>query len=235
MSSHVDTRNAPGRDIDPQMPQGQQAEPVGRVDAAHPTWKTHSDTPSGGIEAEYWVFIDVQGLWELDRAADLVLRHLRDWRSFYGHSHVEFIGSEPDQSTNAPVTFKFAPIGPFGKKYTGHEVTRLTVSFDRQEPLPDRSGWVMNGSLIDGYDAEGRRLPHHFTGPVRTEVRLINEPAGHGLAARVGIEVRDIWVDVKNNRRPILPDIVAALIHLSRSAEGFGGLRRIVKQELKAR
>ena len=113
-------------------------------------------------------------------------------------------------------------------------MTTLTVRFDCREPLADRRGWVVPGYLIDGDDAEGRRLPHHFTGPVRTEVRVINEPAQDGVAARVGIEVRDIWVDVRNNRRPLLPDIVATLIHLFRSAEGFGGLRKIVKEELEA-
>jgi hypothetical protein len=230
----IEIENAPQAGVDSPPPKGQRDRPLRRVDASHPTWRTHHYTPSGGIEAEYWVFIDVQGAAQLERASDLVVRHLRDWRTFYHHSHVEFIGAEPDQSENAPVTFKFAPLAFVGKKYTGHEMTTMTVRFDRREPLPDGNGWVIPGCLIDGDDAEGRRLPHHFTGPVRTEVRAINEPAQSGLAARVGIEVRDIWVDVKNNRRPTLPDSVATFIHLFRSAEGFRGLRKIVKKELEA-
>ena len=114
MSPHLEIENAPEAGIDSPMPQGQRIGQPRRVDAAHPTWRTHHYTPSGGIEAEYWVFIDVRGAWQLERAADLVLRHLRDWRTFYHRSHVEFIGSEPDQSENTPVTFKFAPFAPLG-------------------------------------------------------------------------------------------------------------------------
>ncbi len=203
----------------------------GLVDASHPTWARHRLNPSGTIEAEYRIFIPVRSAARLECAADLVLRHLRNWRTFYRRSHVEFLGPEPDQSTNTPVTFKFAPLAPWGKKYTGREVTVLTVSFASREPLPDRSGWVMKGTLIDGYDENGQRLPHHFTGPVQTEVRVINEPADQDRAARVGIEVRDIWVDVWNHK-PI-SDFVATKVHLFRSADGFGGLRKIMAKELK--
>ncbi len=196
-----------------------------QVDAAHPTCVRHRFTLSGGIEAEYWIFIPVRSADQLERAADLVLRHLRNWRSFYRRSHVEFLGPEPDPSANDPVLFKFAPLAPWGKKYTGGEFTTLTVSFDPREPLPEGNGWIVKGRLIDGYDASGERLPHDFVGPVQTEVRIINEPA------RMGIEVRDIWVDVKNHK-PV-PDYAATKMHLFRSADGFGGLRKIVARELR--
>ncbi len=204
---------------------GQPSEKCLKVDAAHPTCAGHSFTPSGGIEAEYWSFIPVRSAGQLERAAELVLQHLRNWRSFYRRSHVEFLGPEPDPSANDPVLFKFAPLAPWGNKYTGREFTTVTVSFNPRELLPDGSGWILRGRLIDGYDHSGQRLPHDFTGPVQTEVRIINEPG------RSGIEVRDIWVDVKNQRQ--FPDYVAAKSHLYRSADGFAGLRKTVLKELK--
>ncbi len=201
------------------------------VDAAHPTWAEHTFKRSGNIQAEYWIFVPVESPAELERAADLVLRHLRDWRSFYRRSHIEYLGPEPDPCANTPVTFKFAPFAPLGKKYTGREVTLVTVSFARRERLPDGSGWVVKGALIDGHDESGQRLPHEFTGPVQTEVRVIDEPAQGDRPARFGIEVRDIWVDVKNHK-PI-SDFVATKMHLFRSSDGFGGLRKFVAKELK--
>ncbi len=202
-----------------------------RVDAAHPTWASHRFTRSGGIEAEYWIFIPVENAARLEHAENLVLRHLRNWRTFYRRSHVEFLGPEPDPSTGTPEIFKFAPLAPWGKKFTGREVTNLTVRFAGPERLPDGSGWIVRGTLIDGYDACGERLPHDFTGPVQTEVRAVNERAQQDRPARIGIEVRDIWVDVKNHKQ--VSDFVATRVHLFRSADGFGGLRKIVAKELK--
>ncbi len=204
---------------------GESGEHRMHVDAAHPTCVGHRFTPAGGIEAEYWIFIPVKSADRLELAAKLVLKHLRNWRTFYRRSHVEFLGHEPDPSVNDPVLFKFAPLAPWGKKYTGREFTNLTVSFDAREPLPEGNGWIVKGRLIDGYDDRGERLPHDFVGPVQTEVRMINEPG------RVGIEVRDIWVDVMNHK-PV-PDFAATRMHLFRSMDGFGGLRKVVLRELK--
>jgi hypothetical protein len=201
-----------------------------RVDAAHPTSYTHRHTPSGGITAEYRIFIDVRDAARLQLAAELVLRHLGDWRTFYRRSHIEFVGPEPGSTPGGPTMFKFAPLALWGKRYTGREMTTVTVRFDPPARLPGQNGWAIDGELIDGHDTAGARLPHHFTGPVRTEVRIINEPAGDRRPARVGIEVRDIWVDIRNNR-PI-PDDMVALMHWFRSADGFGGLRKVVRQEL---
>ncbi len=201
------------------------------VDAAHPTLASHRFKSSGKIEAEYWIFIPVENPARLDHAADLVLRHLRNWRTFYRRSHIEFLGPEPDPSANTPVTFKFAPLAPWGGKYTGHEVTKVTVSFAPRELLPDGSGWVVKGFLIEGFDYSGQPLPHQFTGPVQTEVRIINEPPQQDHPARIGIEVRDIWVDIRNHK-PI-SDFTGTRMHLFRSADGFGGLRKIVAKELK--
>jgi len=203
---------------------GESGENRMHVDAAHPTGLRHRFTHSGGIEAEYWIFIPVESADRLERAADLVLRHLRNWRTFYRRSHVEFLGPEPDPYANNSVLFKFAPLAPWGKKYTGGEFTTLTVSFDPREPLPEENGWIVKGRLIDGYDDSGERLPHDFVGPVQTEVRIINEPE------RMGIEVRDIWVDVMNHK-PV-PDFAATRMHLFRSIDGFGGLRKVVLREL---
>ncbi len=220
-------------DVKQEAPQQRIDEPRHRVDAAHPTCKFHWYTPSGGIRAEYWIFIDVENPGQLDRAAGLVLEHLHDWRTFYRRSHIEFIGPEPEPYANTPVMFRFAPLALWGKKFTGHEFTNLTVSFSCRERLPGENGWVIKGELIDGYDESGKRLPHEFIGPVRTEVRIINEPAVGNRPARVGIEVRDIWVDVENHKR--VPTFMATRIHLFRSADGFGGLRKVVKKELKHR
>ena len=219
------------RDQRSSRPDGLEPQPAHPVDATHPTSRYHHILPSGAITAEYRVFIDVPDASHLERAGHLVLEHLRDWRTFYRRSHVEFVEPAPESEPSWQVIFKFAPLALWGTRFTGRELTVVTVAFQSPARLPDGKGWFIDGELIDGYDQAGRRLPHDFTGRVRTEVRIIDEPAEDHRVARLGIEVRDIWIEVTNHK-PI-PNSLAVFVHLLRCADGFGGLREVVRKELK--